>query len=102
MFRLIFQKRSVSLDLGAQAEIKSFMEKDTRNKDGALFEIKAYAAAEASTTDARRIAFYRLMSVRTALLDMGISPTRIVAKVHDRLPDATTEDVHVFVRSPPA
>jgi Na+-transporting methylmalonyl-CoA/oxaloacetate decarboxylase gamma subunit len=100
MIRLVFQPRAVEVDKAAEGEIGRFMDKDARLKTGATLEIKAYAAAEAGATDARRIAFYRLMNVRAKLMALGISPTRIVSKVHDRLPGVTTEDVHVFVRAP--
>jgi Na+-transporting methylmalonyl-CoA/oxaloacetate decarboxylase gamma subunit len=100
MIRLVFEPRSVSIDPAADGQMQQFMRDDPRARSNAVLEIKAYAAAEASLTDARRIAFYRLMNVRAKLLAMGIPASRIISKVHDRLPGAVTEDVHVFVRSP--
>jgi hypothetical protein len=100
MMRLVFSARAVTINTDADASIVGFLERDPRTKSAGIFEIKAYAAAEASTTDARRIAFYRLMSVRSKLMDLGIPAARIVSRVHDRLPGSSTEDVHVFVRNP--
>ncbi len=100
MIRLVFQPRATTIDSASESEIGRFMAADPRTKSNGVLEIKAYAAAEASATDARRIAFYRLMNVRAKLLALGIPPSRIVSRVHDRLPDSTTEDVHVFVRNP--
>ncbi len=98
MLRLVFEKRATSIDQKSADAMAAFLKADQRVRDGAILEIKAYAAAEASISDSRRIAFYRLMAVRTRLIEMGIPANRIEARVHDRLPDIITEDVHVFAR----
>jgi hypothetical protein len=45
--------------------------------------MRAFADKASSVSDARRIAFYRLLNLRTEMIRMGIPADRIKARIED-------------------
>jgi hypothetical protein len=98
MLRIKFNPRATGLDPQSEAQIESFMRSDPRFSTKMVIEIKAYAIAESGISDARRVAFHRLMNVRSRLLQIGVQASRIEARLHDIAPENLKDDVQVFVR----
>jgi ribosomal protein L12E/L44/L45/RPP1/RPP2 len=100
MLRIKFNPRATGLDPATESQIEAFLRTDPRLASELVIEIKAYAVAEDGISDSRRIAFHRMMNVRSRLLQIGIKPSRIEARLHDVAPDGLKDDVQVFVREP--
>jgi hypothetical protein len=100
MLRIAFDQRAIALDPAADGRIETFLRNDPRFSGPGLLEVKAFASPEDGVTDARRLAFYRLMNVRSKLLQLGIPAQRIQVRVHDREPGAAAHEVTVFMRDP--
>lgn len=76
-----FQKRATGIDAEASERIKGALNDERSGQR--IIEMRAYASRETSVSDARRVAFYRLLNLRTELVRMGISPDRIKARIED-------------------
>jgi Na+-transporting methylmalonyl-CoA/oxaloacetate decarboxylase gamma subunit len=88
-----FQKRATGIDPQTNEKIKSAMAEGEHMKGS--IELKAYAEKVGPVSDSRRIAFYRLLNVRTQLIAMGIPPDRIKAKIEDSLDKDTGDLVRI-------
>jgi Na+-transporting methylmalonyl-CoA/oxaloacetate decarboxylase gamma subunit len=76
-----FQKRATGLDSDTSDKIKLAMSGGGHLQTG--IEIKAFVDKNGAVSDSRRIAFYRLLNLRTQLIAMGMSPDRIKARIED-------------------
>jgi Na+-transporting methylmalonyl-CoA/oxaloacetate decarboxylase gamma subunit len=76
-----FQKRATGLDNETSEKIKYAMSEGGHLQGG--IEIKAFVDKNGAVSDSRRIAFYRLLNLRTQLIAMGMSPERIKARIED-------------------
>lgn len=73
-----FQQRATRLDEAATAELAQTLSDGVRFRDADIIEIRATVNRSApSLTDARRIAYYRAMLVRTAVLQAGLPASRV-------------------------
>lgn len=88
-----FQKRATGLDHDTSEKIKSVMSEGGRLDSG--IEIKAYVDKNGAVSDSRRIAFYRLLNLRTRLIAMGMSPERIKARIEDSVGDENGDLVRI-------
>lgn len=75
---LEFQPRATRLDDVAAASMLQTLQGEARFRDAAIIEIRALVdRSAASPTDARRIAYYRAMLVRAALLQADVPASRL-------------------------
>ncbi len=88
-----FQKRATGIDPDTTDKIKTAMAEGERMKGS--IEIKAYAEKVGPVSDSRRIAFYRLLNLRTQLIAMGVAPDRIRAKIEDSTDKETGDMVRI-------
>jgi hypothetical protein len=80
---LHFPVRSFQLDPAMSAELESFLSENQADSAGSL-EVRAYAGAESGAlTEARRLAYYRAITLRKALADRKI----LLARIHVYLID---------------
>jgi Na+-transporting methylmalonyl-CoA/oxaloacetate decarboxylase gamma subunit len=100
LLTLKFQSRATAVDDLAANEIKSFVAASGLG-ERAFFEIRGIARTESgAASDARRVAFYRAMAVRSRLIAIGVKPERIALNVVDRQGDEAGERVEVGARVP--
>ncbi|MGL4636396.1 MAG: hypothetical protein ACRCWF_10465 [Beijerinckiaceae bacterium] len=76
-----FQKRATGIDSETSDKIKTAMAEGERMKGS--IELKAFADKVGPVSDSRRIAFYRLLNLRTQLIAMGVPADRIKARIED-------------------
>jgi outer membrane protein OmpA-like peptidoglycan-associated protein len=77
---LKFAENAVRLDDAATAEVKSYL----TGKEVGRFAVVGYAQGDAgSLSTSRRVAFYRAMMVRQALIGAGLAADRIKVTVSD-------------------
>ncbi len=76
-----FQKRSTGLDSETSDKIRAAMAGSGRLQE--QVEIKAYAETSGAVSDSRRIAFYRLLNLRSQLIAMGVPAERIKATIEN-------------------
>jgi hypothetical protein len=75
---LEFQPRATRLDDASSATLSSTLATEGNLRDAPLLEVRAAVnRSAAGLSDARRIAFYRAMLVRSAILKSGIPPERV-------------------------
>jgi hypothetical protein len=80
LITVAFQRRATGLDGETTAKIKTAL--SAGGTDGVI-EMRAFADKASSVSDARRIAFYRLLNLRTEMIRMGIPADRIKARIED-------------------
>jgi Na+-transporting methylmalonyl-CoA/oxaloacetate decarboxylase gamma subunit len=85
---IAFEKRATGLDAETSAKLKAAM----ADRGAGALEIRAYAERSGAVSDARRIAFYRLLNLRTQLIAMGVPAERINARIEEAV-DGNSGDV---------
>jgi Na+-transporting methylmalonyl-CoA/oxaloacetate decarboxylase gamma subunit len=94
-----FKPRAVSLDAGAESEMKGFLASGGHIEGPARFDLRAYASAEqGGLSDSRRVAYHRAMTVRARLIGLGVPAQRIAVHVEDKPLERQAELLQVFVR----
>jgi Na+-transporting methylmalonyl-CoA/oxaloacetate decarboxylase gamma subunit len=102
LITLKFQPRATAVDDLAAAEMKEFVTTRGLGENGASFEIRGLARLDTgAATDARRVAYYRAMAVRSRLIAMGVRPERISLQVIDRQSADDTDKVEIGARERP-
>ncbi len=76
-----FQKRATGLDTQTTDKIKAAMSDGRGLQDN--IQIKAFAETSGAVSDSRRIAFYRLLNLRSQLIAMGVPADRIKATIEN-------------------
>lgn len=83
ILRLTYQKGFYKLDEDTEASVLTFLEAKDLGETEKL-ELRAFATSEiGSISEARRVAFYRAMKIRTYLLDLGVAPDRLDVHIRD-------------------
>jgi outer membrane protein OmpA-like peptidoglycan-associated protein len=78
---LAFGQGAFKLDQDTKDNVKNFIQTNEQYQDGKI-EIRAFASSTVgSISEARRIAYYRAMTVRTQLVEEGYLPNQLVTKV---------------------
>lgn len=99
MLTLNYQKRATQLDDGALKQIEDYLKSNPAIAQASMFEVRAVADAGSGTlSDARRIAYYRGMVVRTALNKAGIPPEKITIKVDDTAAGKDGDVVKIYAK----
>ncbi len=98
LLTLVFSQRATGVDQATADEMKAFIAAADRADGSGLLEIKAYAARDGAISDARRVAFYRLMTVRQQLIAMGVQVHRIKVRIEDRDRPADGDVLQIFAR----
>jgi hypothetical protein len=62
-------------------------------------ELKAFTDRATAVSDSRRIAFYRLLNLRTELIALGVPADRIRAKIEEVAGTSSTDLVRVSLAS---
>jgi Na+-transporting methylmalonyl-CoA/oxaloacetate decarboxylase gamma subunit len=94
-----FKPRAVSLDEGAESQMKGFLASGGHIEGAGRFDLRAYASAETGgISDSRRVAYHRAMSVRARLIGLGVPAQRIAVHVEDKPLERQAELLQVFVR----
>jgi chemotaxis protein MotB len=76
-----YQRRATGLDEDTRRQIRTAMtDSDSLRK---TVELKAFADRATAVSDSRRIAFYRLLNLRTELIALGVPADRIRAKIEE-------------------
>lgn len=100
MLVLTFPANQTQIDETAQQEIRAYLETSEPAKDGAMIEVRAFASRAANSfSEARRIAYYRAMIVRSQLVSAGIAADRISTKIDEAPSDADGQAVQVFAKA---
>jgi outer membrane protein OmpA-like peptidoglycan-associated protein len=93
---LVFKTRSAQLDAVASGELQRLTQ--SQDLDRSAFDIRGYADVRArSVTQARRLAYYRAMLVRSELVKSGIAAARISVRIEDGNTDET-DLVRIYAR----
>ena len=100
LLTLTFQSRATSIDSAAASEMESCLKDQRRLEAGDIFEVKAYASVGGAVSDARRVAFYRLIEIRKRLIALGVPAARIEIRVDDRKILSDGNLVQIFSRAP--
>lgn len=99
LITLKFQPRATAVDDLAAAEMRDFVTARGLGENGASFEIRGLARLDTgAATDARRVAYYRAMAVRSRLIAMGVKPERIALQVLDRNAAEDADKVEIGAR----
>lgn len=94
-----FQPHNSALDDAAVDVVREFGSTHELALSGRTLEIIAFAnTIEGNATDIRRVAYYRAMLIRNALLDAGIPASRIAVGVRDVRTAEEGGEVKVFGR----
>lgn len=94
-----FQPQNSALDDAAVDVVREFGSTHELAQSGRTLEIIAFAnTIEGNATDIRRVAYYRAMLIRNALLDAGIPASRIAVGVRDVRTAEEGGEVKVFGR----
>jgi hypothetical protein len=80
---IAFEKRATGIDAETNDRIKVAMEAGGWLSQS--IELKAFVDRSGSISDARRVAFYRLLNLRGRLIAMGIAADRIKARIEDAI-----------------
>lgn len=96
---LTFAPRATSIDEATQAQVKSYVEGSATVRNAPRLEVRAFASTLGALTDARRVAFYRGMLVRGALVAAGVPADRIQVRVDQTSNAAEADNVRVFPSS---
>ena len=97
LLTLSFLARATRLDDAAAGEMKDFLSKGGYLDGRAAIELKAFATKEGAVSDARRVAFYRLMTVRQRLVALGVPVKLIRTQIEDGRPESG-ETLQLFAR----
>lgn len=96
---LIFSEKTVKIDDKSNTEITDFVAKNPDIPKGAKLEIWSFAQSNVgSISEARRLAYYRAMSVRNSLLTTGMEGKQISVRVRETDDDAMAHKIKVFVK----
>jgi hypothetical protein len=76
-----FVKRATGIDAETGNRTKAAMESGGHLSES--IELKAFVDESGSISDARRVAFYRLLNLRGKLIAMGVAPDRIRTRIED-------------------
>ncbi|MCA3564140.1 MAG: hypothetical protein IOC90_10195 [Methylocystis sp.] len=90
---IAFEKRATGIDNATNERIKAAMQ-----ASGGLsqpIEIKAFIEKAGSISDARRVAFYRLLNLRGKLIAMGVAPERIRTRIEDASGNESADIVRI-------
>jgi hypothetical protein len=88
-----FEKRATGIDTETNDRIKAAMESGGHMSQP--IELKAFADKTGAISDARRVAFYRLLNLRSKLIAMGVAPDRIKARIEDAIGNEGTDIVRI-------
>lgn len=100
LLTLRFQQRATAVDELAAEEIRSFVTGRGLADPAIRFELRAFARTDSGTaSDARRVAYYRAMAVRSRLIAVGVQPNRIGVHVLDRQGEEGSDRVEVSART---
>jgi hypothetical protein len=88
-----FQKRATGLDSETSDKIKAAMADGRRLHEN--IELKAFAETSGAVSDSRRIAFYRLLNLRSQLIAMGVPPDRIKATIENSAAQDSGDKVRI-------
>jgi hypothetical protein len=91
-----YQRRATGLDGETTDRIKSALSDGGKN---GVIEMRAFADKASSVSDSRRIAFYRLLNLRTEMIRMGIPADRIKARIEDAAGGAEGDMVRIDLAS---
>jgi hypothetical protein len=95
LITITFQKRATGIDSETSDKIKAVMAEGGRNRKPV--ELKAFAEKTGAVSDSRRVAFYRLLNLRTQLIAMGVPAEMIRARIEDAQDSSTGDLVHIDV-----
>ncbi|MGL4441604.1 MAG: hypothetical protein ACRCUE_20320 [Bosea sp. (in: a-proteobacteria)] len=96
---LEFQPRATRLDEAAATSLAQTLQTEARFKSADLIEVRAFVDRTApSLTDARRVAYYRAMLVRAALLQGGFAAARVRIFTDETMTAADPERSRDLVR----
>ncbi|MFY8039291.1 MAG: hypothetical protein ACOVN4_06470 [Bosea sp. (in: a-proteobacteria)] len=97
---LEFQPRATRLDDASSAKLSETLATEGSFRDAPLLEVRAAInRSAAGLSDARRVAYYRAMLVRSAILKSGVPPDRVrvlIDETDKASGDAATERVRVI------
>jgi hypothetical protein len=88
-----FQKRATGLDSETSDKIKAAMADGRRLQEN--IELKAFAETSGAVSDSRRIAFYRLLNLRSQLIAMGVPADRIKATIENSAAQDSGDKVRI-------
>lgn len=81
---LAFKKRGILLDEPAKVELNQAIDAVGAEDGARTFDVRGYSdAGVGAVTEARRVAFYRAMLVRSQLIENGIAAGRITVRIED-------------------
>lgn len=96
---LSYPARQSRLDDSANAALKAFVEGSANVKAGARLDIRAMATTSSgSLTEARRVAYYRGMVLRSTLIQLGVAADKVSVSVDVSNSAADTDKVHVYAK----
>lgn len=96
---LVFDGKSVQIDVNSATQITAFIEKTNLLRDNAKLEIRSYVdLSGTSMGERRRIAFYRAMAARNELLRTGVSAKKISIKVNEVDDASLDRKVKIYVK----
>ena len=99
LLTLNFSKGSFRLDPKTTEEIQKYLSENKDNLKNKL-EIRAFARSTVgSVSEARRIAFYRAMLIRSELVKVGVSSNDISVVVRESEAPEDSEAVRIFQKS---
>jgi hypothetical protein len=97
---LEFQPRATRLDEASSAKLADTLATEGSFREASLLEVRAAIdRSAAGLSDARRVAYYRAMLVRSAILKSGVPPDRVRVLIDETdkpSGDAATERVRVI------
>jgi len=97
---LEFQPRATRLDDASSAKLSETLATEGSFRDAPLLEVRAAVdRSAAGLSDARRVAYYRAMLVRSAILRSGVPPDRVrvlIDETDKASGDTSTERVRVI------
>jgi hypothetical protein len=98
-----FHTRSYELEPKEVAHVTRFLDEQQIVKKGASLAVRAYAFSGAGElTEERRIAYYRALVVRSALLERKAAPSKMQVNVLDTADREQGMTVDIFVIDPSA
>lgn len=98
LLKLTYQKGFFKLDEPTEAQVRAFLVNNVEGVD-ALLELRAFATSNiGSVSEARRIAYYRAMSIRTYLIEQGVDPSKLKLVIRESDTPEHANSVWVFAK----
>ncbi len=99
LLTLTYQKRATQLDETATQQIESFLKSSPVVGAASIIEVRALAdVGSGNLSDARRIAYYRGMVVRSALIKAGLAPEKVAIKVDEGSNGTEADVVKIYAK----